>query len=297
MRPDSKILATLGHNISKRKNHLVGFNFWKSKKGCPKGTVPIQRTQMMNNQRKYSRDGLSHLLKWNHGLDFAGIYSKPGQTFYGASGLINIYNPKLHGPNQYSSVAIFLASGKDLIEAGWTSDYYLSTGCYNALCPGFVVVNNEIPFGFVFNDTSVIERKQYEEYFSIYLEPGVGWWLHVRDASVAIGYWPISWFGTMQHSTTHLFFGGEVYTPLSDDESPQMGSGKFVDGQYDKTCYMRQVSILNKDYQIVDVDNSYMAGYDSRCYYSGDNSFKNDVDRYSFVFGGRGGKDESTCVY
>ncbi|PIN08474.1 hypothetical protein CDL12_18948 [Handroanthus impetiginosus] len=339
LRPDQKILTTLGYDVSKSKNNPVEFNFWKSKKGCPKGTVPIQRTKMMNNQKNYSRDGLSHSLEWNNGIDmksakrlkrvpveknviniiniqFAGIHSKSGQMFSGASALINIYNPKVRGPNQYSSATIFLENGDDQIQAGWTvnpqlygdyrtrmyaswtRDSHRSTGCYNTQCPGFVVVNNKIPLGFVFNDISVREGKQYEEYFYMHLEPEVGWWLHVRDVFVAIGYWPISLFSTMQQSATFVRYGGQVFTPSSDDRSPQMGSGgKFVNGQYDKTCYMRQVSIRRKDFEFVDVDNSYMEGTDSRCYYSGDYSFKNDQDRYSFLFGGRGGTDEHTCVY
>ncbi|PIN08473.1 hypothetical protein CDL12_18947 [Handroanthus impetiginosus] len=296
---------------------------------------------MMNNQKNYSRDGLSHSLEWNNGIDnvinkiniqFAGIYSKSGQMFYAASALINMYNPKVHGPNQYSSATIFLADGDDQIQAGWTvnpqlygdyrtrmyaswtRDSHRSTGCYNTQCPGFVVVNNKIPLGFVFNDISVREGKQYEEYFYMHLRdshrstgcyntqcPGfvvvnnkIPLGFVFNDISVREGKQYEEYFSMhlqlgigrfhcsvqCSRSATSVRYGGQVFTPSSDDRSPQMG--------FDSS---------EGYFELVDVDNSYMEGTDSRCYYSGDYSFKNDQDRYSFVFGGKGGTDKRSCVY
>ncbi|KAL0438225.1 UNVERIFIED_CONTAM: hypothetical protein Slati_2305500 [Sesamum latifolium] len=130
-------------------------------------------------------------------------------------------------------------------------------------------------------------------------EAGVGWWLGVGPARKFIGYWPVKLFNSIQDHADSLRLGGQVFTPPSDDVRPQMGSGKFVNGQYDKTCYMRRVGIIDdtRVKAITDIDNSYVSGTDSRCFYEGDNSFKNEINRYSFVFGGGGGKDEHGCEF
>ena len=76
-----------------------------------------------------------------------------------------------------------------------------------------------------------------------------------------------------------------------------MGSGgAFKDGNYHTTCYMRQMTIGDKSSS---VDNFDVHGVYSRCYFEGDHSCKKDEWlRYSFVFGGKGGKDLSQgCDY
>ncbi|KAL0360359.1 UNVERIFIED_CONTAM: hypothetical protein Sradi_3720400 [Sesamum radiatum] len=218
---------------------------WKSKKGCPKGTIPIRRTT--NDHMNLTNNS------WDHSLSHSGN---------------GIDNPKLHSGGQYSSAVIFVEGGGNQIQAGWTVNPTLY-GDYQT------------------------------RFYSGWTEAGVGWWLGAGPARKFIGYWPVKLFNSIQDHADSLRLGGQVFTPPSDDVRPQMGSGKFVNGQYDKTCYMRRVGIIDdtRVKVITDIDNSYVSGTESRCFYAGDNSFKNEINRYSFVFGGRGGKDEHGCEF
>lgn len=60
---------------------------------------------------------------------------------------------------------------------------------------------------------------------------------------------------------------------------------------------MRRVLTMDESNTVVDVDNNFVATAESRCYYCGDNYYKNETDGYSFLFGGGGDVDHSTCVY
>ncbi|KAM7459801.1 hypothetical protein LguiA_036216 [Lonicera macranthoides] len=116
-------------------------------------------------------------------------------------------------------------------------------------------------------------------------DPKIGWWLTINE-NTNVGYWPNELFTSMNSTFGDTIrWGGQVFSPTSN--SPPMGSGLFKNGNYNKTCYMRQVKANTAN--VVDVDNSFVMIAESRCYFTGNNSFKDDYGRYSFLFGGRGG--------
>ena len=102
-----------------------------------------------------------------------------------------------------------------------------------------------------------------------------------------VGYWPNELFSSIISAPADIVkWGGQVNTTTG--VSPPMGASQFKNGNYNKTCYMRQVKV--KTPNLVDLDNSFSTIAESRCYFTGDNSFKDeDYHRFSFVFGGRGG--------
>ncbi|CAH9128393.1 unnamed protein product [Cuscuta epithymum] len=109
--------------------------------------------------------------------------------------------------------------------------------------------------------------------------------------------WTKSIFSSMSETAAQLRFGGESFEAEGEVYSPEMGSGAFVNGQYDKTCYMRRLFYIDPVYGGNVVDDSMVQAQDSRCYYCGDNGFnyKDDWYAYSFLFGGGGGKDNVDC--
>ncbi|KAL0397491.1 UNVERIFIED_CONTAM: hypothetical protein Scaly_0197500 [Sesamum calycinum] len=75
-----------------------------------------------------------------------------GDQYYGAKATINVWDPKIQQSNEFSLSQLWILGGSfasDLnsIEAGWQSDAYQATGCYNLLCSGFIQINNEIAMG------------------------------------------------------------------------------------------------------------------------------------------------------
>ncbi|KAK2979588.1 hypothetical protein RJ640_020080 [Escallonia rubra] len=132
------------------------------------------------------------------------------------------------------------------------------------------------------------EGEQYEDEF--------GWWLHMNPGNILLGMWPGEIFSGLENAADFIEWGGQVYTPLSDNISPPMGSGTFKNGQYDKSCYMRNVAVWDGNDQSANVDNSYIQKSKPRCYLAGDNSYKDDGYGYSFVFGGTGGKAGEECL-
>ncbi|KAL0360365.1 UNVERIFIED_CONTAM: hypothetical protein Sradi_3721000 [Sesamum radiatum] len=147
-----------------------------------------------------------------------------------------------------------------------------------------------------------VNSKLYGDYrtrlYSAWTDPKVGWWLAVGPSHEFIGYWPVALFNSIKDHADSLRFGGQVFTPSPKDNRPQMGSGIFINGEYDRTCYMQHLRVADETHStLTDVDNSYIGGTDSRCYYEADQSFKNQNVGYSFLFGGAGGKDRSTCLY
>ncbi|KAK4429539.1 hypothetical protein Salat_1254500 [Sesamum alatum] len=271
MRPSREILATFQ---SQRKSSFVN-KLWKSKKGCPKGTIPIRRSTTTNDHKNLGNSSRDHSpsqsLNSDDRVDFAGIYTKPGKKFYSVAAYINLYNPKLHYGGQYSSAVVFIegggASNLNQIQVGWTVNPTLY-GDYNT------------------------------RLYSAWSDPRVGWWLAVGPNYDFIGYWPVTLFNSIQDHADSLRFGGQVFTPSANDIRPQMGSGIFKNGEYDQTCYIRRIRVADETHRyLYAVDNSYISGTDSRCYYEGDQSFKNENTGYSFVFGGKGGRDGSQCFF
>ncbi|CAN1286325.1 hypothetical protein LINPERPRIM_LOCUS19262, partial [Linum perenne] len=96
------------------------------------------------------------------------VAALPGQDYHGANAVINVWNPQVE-PNEFSAAQIWVTDGGgtkiESIEAGWivsivtdfnphpsfftywTSDGYQTTGCFNLLCPGFVLLTTRVIVG------------------------------------------------------------------------------------------------------------------------------------------------------
>ncbi|CAG7873917.1 unnamed protein product [Brassica rapa] len=186
---------------SRTKNHQPNdiTQLWHVNGKCPENTVPIRRTTKQDLYRASSvesfgmksQKSIPKLKSYDttgvlpqNGHQHAIMYVEDG-VFYGAKAKINVWNPDVEMPNEFSLAQIWVLGGNfnsDLnsIEAGWqvspqlygdnhtrlftywTSDAYQGTGCYNLLCSGFVQINREIAMGGSISPLSSYGNSQYD---------------------------------------------------------------------------------------------------------------------------------------
>ncbi|GMY12325.1 hypothetical protein FCV25MIE_07564 [Fagus crenata] len=329
MTPSSALLKNLRSSSSNKSSSIANPAKIGLEIKCPKGTVVIQRTTKEDLIRaKYhfrrhlldDADPGSGYSTSSYGYDFAGIYLKPdaNKKYYGVGATIAIYKPVTIS-GQISAALIRLESGGPgyggFVETGWmvNPDLYNDdrarlftkwsqvnngrvSGCYNTDCPGFVVQSSSIPLNAYFaNFTTVrgvLPRKQYEYRFSIKQDSSTGnIWAFINNGNVALGYWPKELFTNLGNGADTVYWGGMVYSNLP--KSPPMGSGgRFKDGNYDRTCYMKQMSVRTvPGAPFVTADDALVLYKDSRCYGAADYG---NVEGwgYRFLFGGKGGNYE-----
>ncbi|KAL0327514.1 UNVERIFIED_CONTAM: hypothetical protein Sangu_1829400 [Sesamum angustifolium] len=197
---DHKIQLSPTHNMktettSASKKTYVGRNIgspvtvttqtWHKSGSCPKGTIPIRRTQtdyvskghadsnyarkapvLLHNEKQSNESKKLYLLQTNHSM---AILHADGFAYMGAKGDIRVWNPKVESNDEYSTSQVALKSGPyydyEAIEAGWavnpkvygdrktrlfvywTVDANQKTGCFDVTCPGFVQTSHEIALG------------------------------------------------------------------------------------------------------------------------------------------------------
>ncbi|XP_021760613.1 uncharacterized protein LOC110725440 [Chenopodium quinoa] len=173
--------------------------------GCPIGTVPILRTNPNSHWGEDAPPPQSNLLNCVAGVQLNNDVSNNNTLFYGATGTLVLYKPRVYNDNQYSSTRIKLSYGDDSLEAGW-------------------MVSPKL-----FNDT---EAHLYVRF--LHKDDG-NWWLNVAQVNKAIGYWPKEIFTTLADVANKVEWGGQVYDfgstdPPSPSTLPDMGSG--VKGLY-----------------------------------------------------------------
>ncbi|OVA01249.1 protein of unknown function DUF239 [Macleaya cordata] len=288
--------------------------------GCPKGTVPIRRTRKEDLIRAKSlslktiQSGSKanapneYVSIYNAGLD----YSSKGETFYGATAYINVYNPNVT-QDQYSSAEIALKSGPDdlynQIKFGWTvnpqlyggdkstrafiywtSDGAHSTGCYNTLCPGFVQVHETYTPSTPFANTSTFGGTQYEAQYTVYLDREKKQWWLVYQGNINVGYWPNELFPLFTAGAEYIYWGGHVKAG-GDGISPQMGSGHLPDGYYDHACYFAEMQYKTESGELLNPQEKKMDGNQQCEKFYGLKYYGFQKDKgHSFLFGGPGGK-------
>ncbi|KAH1214607.1 hypothetical protein GmHk_14G042300 [Glycine max] len=227
---------------------------------CPTGTVPIQRIT----KDDLIRDKLlnSHTsTQSTPGDHFAEVSLVPGLgPYYGVSGSLSIYNPKVE--KDQSSASVLWVRNEDAnrivlgwhvnpslygddathIYSRWTRDNYQKTGCFNMQCPGFVQTNKRIYLGTRVDITSIYGGRTIETNVSITQDPITkNWWLNIENTN--IGYFPIALFSNMA-SAQQGGWGGKTHAPPGAP-SPPMGSGYFPDKSFIHACYFRDVSFKN----------------------------------------------------
>ncbi|GMI99355.1 hypothetical protein like AT1G55360 [Hibiscus trionum] len=260
---------------------------WHLNGRCPKGTIPIRRTRKGDLLRASSIQAFG---KKKHrafpqprsadpdqisqsGHQHAIAYVEGGK-YYGAKATINVWEPKIQQPGEFSLSQIWILGGsfgQDLnsIEAGWqvspdlygdnhtrlftywTSDAYGDTGCYNLLCSGFVQTNNEIAMGGSIYPVSSYHASQYDISILVWKDPKDGnWWMKFGKDKV-VGYWPGLLFSHLSGPASMIEWGGEVVNSESNGQhtSTQMGSGHFPKEGFGRAGYF-------KDIEVVDASNN-----------------------------------------
>ncbi|KAD5802712.1 hypothetical protein E3N88_14072 [Mikania micrantha] len=169
--------SKVGSLTSPPRKHESITQLWHSNGKCPKGTIPIRRTNKDDVKKKHSllvaQPSFTDVRK---GHEYA-IVNTNG-VFYGAKATLNLWNPMIQEQKEFSLGQLWITGGSiydlNTIEAGWqvappvfgdtntrlfiywTSDGYQHTGCYNHQCSGFIQTNNEIALGGSISPTSQV---------------------------------------------------------------------------------------------------------------------------------------------
>ncbi|XP_038711863.1 uncharacterized protein LOC120006061 [Tripterygium wilfordii] len=263
----------------------VIFQTWQKSGSCPEGTIPIRRTRREDLLRAESLErfgmksheaftGTKKMGSPNDSLLVTAARRSRatlitlGYNYIGAQGIINIWNPHVQSPGEYTTAQIWMKAGPgasyESVEAGWmvhpqlygdgrsrlfiswTVDAYDKSGCFNLLCSGFVQTSSKFVLGAALEPTSSW-RTQYDYPIAMNLDPNTGnWWLLGQNEG--IGYWPGTLFGYLKHSAIVVEWGGQVFSPnvLSTPHTKtQMGSGDFASGHLGNACYIKGVRIID----------------------------------------------------
>ncbi|KAH9291174.1 hypothetical protein KI387_043641, partial [Taxus chinensis] len=233
-------------------------------------------------------------------VQHATAYVKGGE-YYGAKACMNVWKPHIETPGEFSLSQMWVLSGSfdgsDLnsIEAGWQSDSYGETGCYNLMCSGFIQTNKKIALGAAINPVSSFNGPQYDHHHTrleayltltnisdsksitstatIYkakhasiitlvaqnasMDPKEGnWWMEFGDGTL-VGYWPSNLFTHLSHHATMVEWGGEVVNTQQDGDhtSTQMGSGHFANEGFTKASYFRNLQVEDEYNNLQAIDS------------------------------------------
>ncbi|RWR74227.1 aslB [Cinnamomum micranthum f. kanehirae] len=250
--------------------------------GCPEGTVPIRRTRMQDLLRapslylhgeKYA--GNRSYVNLQDGHHYAVIRATQG-TFYGTKVAINLWGVTLSDNHMFSLVQFWVIGGPiehiNTIEVGWTANpalygdqltrlftfwtsdgYRTGSGCYNAICPGYVQLNPQLPLGITYPQMSVYNGPQTSVTLQTFQDPRNGdWWLLWGEDNGILGYFPSGILPVLGRGpATRMEWGGETYTP-PNLPFPPMGSGHFAAEGFGKASYLRWIRVYDGNRNAVD---------------------------------------------
>ncbi|XP_049933835.1 uncharacterized protein LOC116254997 [Nymphaea colorata] len=200
---------------------------WHKKGRCPKGTIPIVRSRVLderrtierlfvssNDQITFSSSGPVH--------EFAAVEGKFDEDYgvFGASADISVWNPMVL-PGEFSCNMVSVASG----DGGQIHEY---------IAAGWIVYDS------LYGD---FETRLFT-YWSDFRDD---WWLQVNGELV--GYWPSSLFGYLNFWANTTLYGGQIYNtvPGGYHTLTQMGSGRFADEGYGRSCLISHIQYVNGD--------------------------------------------------
>ncbi|KAL9237268.1 hypothetical protein vseg_011841 [Gypsophila vaccaria] len=297
---------------------------------CPHGSVPMKRVQKddllrakdLLNQRHYPRfDSLTALPRSD--THFAMVSTPTdgsGPQFLGAKTTISVYNSsqdyRIEAP-QLTQSLLWIGSAINgpysSIEYGWTvnpslygdteprtyslwtADGLQNTGCFNAMCPGYVQISGKRIMGEINKPDSVFGETVYAMEFQIFRDQKTSnWWLLENlgdEKNEPVGYWPKELFPDLKDFAKVIQLGGKVYSPSSMPKLPPMGSGVFVEDDFTRTCYASNIKFVNPNFEYyvpkdvrmleaADIPNTYKAKY------LGDVTKDHPQRGYTFLFGG-----------
>ncbi|KAG8048371.1 hypothetical protein GUJ93_ZPchr0008g11906 [Zizania palustris] len=278
---------------------------WHHAGHCPRGTVAVRRTTAADvlragsltrfGRKKKQRRPLPPDVATGNGHEHAIAYT--ASEVYGARATISVWAPAIEEANGFSLSQLWILSGSfngsDLnsIEAGWqvspelygdsrprlftywTSDAYEATGCYNALCPGFVQTSSRIAIGASISPVSSVGGPQYDMTLLVWKDPKLGnWWLSYGDGAGGglVGYWPAELFTHLSDHATMVEWGGEVVDTRSGGThtATQMGSGRFAAEGFGRAAYFRNLETVDADNSLaaVPLDAIQTLAEDAGCY-------------------------------
>ncbi|KAG2611142.1 hypothetical protein PVAP13_4KG125300, partial [Panicum virgatum] len=256
---------------------------WQQSGKCPDNTIPIRRTKegdfmSASSIRRHGKKRPLSIPSLNSLNDpgtpnHAVASTTTEDKYYGTSATINLWQPRIEGVNDFSLSQLWIIAGSyksndlNTVEAGWqvsqeiygdtntrffiywTRDAYETTGCYNLLCSGFIQINNQITIGGSISPVSIYGGSQYDIKIFVWKDQKDGnWWLQV--GSYVLGYWPSSLFSYLADSASSIMWGGEVYTPGSNQTYTQMGSGHFPEEGFRKASYIKNLQVIDSSNNI-----------------------------------------------
>ncbi|KAL6567141.1 hypothetical protein OROMI_015545 [Orobanche minor] len=277
-----------------RRTYSITEQKWRvnGRENCPENTIPIRRTKKedvlrASSLKRYGKkkprsfakpddqsyaQGKTSSTDSNNQNTHQHAVAYVGGKYYGAKATINVWEPKIQHPNEFSSSQIWVLGGTipngptNSIEAGWqvnpalygdnntrlftywTGDGYQATGCYNLLCSGFIQINPNIAVGASISPLSVFQESQFDITILIWKDPKQGdWWLQFGNDYV-MGYWPSTLFSYLKDGASSMIqFGGEVVDSGLGGQhtSTQMGSGYFPEGDFGKASYFKSIQIVD----------------------------------------------------
>ncbi|XP_015087255.1 uncharacterized protein LOC107030501 [Solanum pennellii] len=196
-----------------------------SDKGCPVGTVPIRRITKEDLIR-HKLMPPSEDVTFNNLLNrFAILHTEdsPDNKFGGAG-----VDPALYGDN-LTRLFIHFTDGK-------------TSGC---ICPGFVLLNTQIPIDGVFEPVSQRGGNISDIGLSINWDQENGnWWLFSTESNTPFGFWPREVFDNdFAYFATRVEWGGVVCSPPGILEPP-MGSSFFPIENISHDAFCKNMTLL-----------------------------------------------------
>ncbi|TYK09970.1 uncharacterized protein E5676_scaffold16G00990 [Cucumis melo var. makuwa] len=254
---------------------------WHANGKCPEGTIPIRRTKhedvlRASSVKRYGRKkhrstpipprSAEPDLINQSGHQHAIAYVE-GDKYYGAKATMNVWEPSIQQPNEFSLSQLWILGGsfgEDLnsIEAGWqvSPDLYgdnntrlftywtVSPARHSNIFPaGFIQINSDIAMGASISPVSAYRNSQYDISILVWKDPKEGhWWMQFGNGYV-MGYWPSFLFSYLADSASMIEWGGEVVNsePNGEHTSTQMGSGHFPDEGFGKASYFRNIQVVD----------------------------------------------------
>ncbi|KAF7850102.1 hypothetical protein BT93_L5859 [Corymbia citriodora subsp. variegata] len=251
---------------------------------------------------------LEHPLLKNHKVQVVSLVdNKIENTKYGAYGRTSIYNITV-ARGQFSSHNIWIQNGSidhvSMIVAGWTVSPQLygdtlshfftywtgdgyRDGCFNLLCPGFVLVDRRAIFNTPLNG-STYGGQQYELAILVQQDLKTGnWWLMIGYPPAKVGYWPMEIFSNLQNGALVTAWGGTGFAG-SDGVCPPIGSGHKPDGDYRHATYFRILHWIDAKGVFVQPSKDVAERVDSDVYDLKNYHYDRDLG-YWIGYGGPGG--------
>ncbi|KAJ0110707.1 hypothetical protein Patl1_03492 [Pistacia atlantica] len=196
--------------------------------------------------------------------------------------------------NQISAATIWIEGGEGPSTYLWRlshaldrildSRWFYQTGCFNALCPGFVQVHRKYYLGQAYGNFWAKKNRNLT-HILVHRDKATGhWWV------IHLGYWPEKLFTEFGGGANSVQFGGWTYG-YPDGMSPPMGTGYFPttnnlkqSGFFLNLKYVDDLGVLQDAHrlrQVADISNCYDAIYLGH---------KNRVNEQILTFGGPGGQ-------